>query len=63
MFEEFQCENGSFIIHENVMYKIMPYDEIKLGDYVYNNDVDVFTVDEEDDLDLLNDHYYKVEKL
>lgn len=63
MFKEFQCDNGHFIIHKNLMYKIMPYDEIKLGDYAYNNDGHVFTVDEEDDLDQLNDCYYKVQKL
>lgn len=63
MFKEFKCQNGHFIRNKENLYKVNSHEEINLGDLVYNNDVDIFLVDEEDDLSYVREHYYKVIKL
>lgn len=63
MCEQFKCENGHFIMHDNVMYKTIFNETISFGDLVWNNDDDVFEIDEDDDLDFVNGYYFKVKKL
>ena len=62
MLKEFKCENGHFIMHDNVMYRILD-EAISFGDLVWNNEDDVFEIDEDDDLDYVNGYYYKVNKI